>query len=72
MYSLGVFCNTEQNDASEACTADLLLLYCMSPLPLPPHMFQCVGSVFVWRCFDRQGLCVWAVLAGWPACLVQS
>lgn len=43
-----------------------------SPLPLPPHMFLCVGSVFVWRCFDRQCLCVWAVLAGRRACLVQS
>lgn len=48
------------------------------PLPLltptltPPHVVSVFRCVFVWCCFDRQCLCVWAVLAGRRACLVQS
>ena len=52
-------------------------LHCFTVCPPPPpppfhHACSSVSEAFVWRCFDRQGLCVWAVLAGWPACLVQS
>lgn len=47
-----------------------LLLLC--PSLYCPTCCQCVWRVFVWRCFDRQCLCVWAVLAGLQVCLVQS
>lgn len=58
----------EQDEAPAAGTAALLLC----PSLHPPTCCRCVRRVFVWRCFDRQCLCVWAVLAGWRACPVQS
>lgn len=50
------------------CSAVCLL----PPFPLTPSCCQCVWCVFVWRCFDRRCLCVWAVLAGRRVCPVQS
>lgn len=58
----------EQDEAPAAGTVALLLC----PSLHPPTCCQCVRRVFVWRCFDRQCLCVWAVLAGRRACPVQS
>ncbi len=60
----------EQDKAPAAAT-----VHCCSAESLPPThppCCQCVWCVFVWRCFDRRCLCVWAVLAGRRACPVQS
>lgn len=60
----------ERDEVQAVCRHSTLLT--VLPSLSPPTCCQCVRRVFVWRCFDRQCLCVWAVPAGRRACPVQS
>lgn len=72
IFSLLLLNIAEQYEGSAADTVHQCSSMSVPPPAPPLTCCQCVWCVFVWRCFDRLCLCVWAVLAGRWACPVQS